>query len=421
MLTNRFQCGHTTGTRFDGFIPGLLRWGGLVLLACALALTSAAAATIALNPKHPDSYVVVKGDTLWDIAGRFLREPWRWPEVWKGNPQIKNPDLIYPGDVITLSYRDGVPELSLERGHNDALPDTSSGNRNSAPELSPGRGDRRGATVRLSPQVRSEPLEQAIPTIPPDAIQQFLTQTRPVALEEMENAPYVVASADEHLISGAGSKIYARAINGQAGADARAKSKVVATQDTPPAAAPGTRFGIFRLGDPYYNSSSRTERNNKKDLIGYEGIYVGEALLDSLGDPSTLLVTSARREVLIGDRLLHLEDRTVNQNFMPHPPNKPMEGRIVSVVDGVTRVGQYQVVALNLGNQEGVEVGHVFAVYQQGDTVRDSVSPGRNDTVQLPDERAGIVMVFRSFERMSYALVMQATGSLRLYDVVRNP
>ncbi len=395
MFTNRFRCGRSTSARCGGFIPGLLQWGGLVLLISALVLTSAAAATIALNPKHPDRYVVVKGDTLWDIAGRFLHEPWRWPQVWKGNPQIKNPHLIYPGDVITLRYRNGVPELGLERG------------------------DRRGATVRLSPRVRSEPLIQAIPTIPPDAIQQFLTQTRPVALEEMESAPYIVASADEHLISGVGGKIYARSV--QETNDAHAQSEAVATPATALAVTPGTRFGIFRLGDPYYNSSSRTERHSKEDIIGYEGIYVGEAALDSPGDPSTLLVTSAKREILIGDRLLRLEERAVNQSFMPHPPNKPMEGRIVSVVDGVTRIGQYQVVALNLGNQDGVEVGHVLAVYQQGETIRDTVSPERNDTVQLPDERAGIVMVFRSFERMSYALVMQATGPLRLYDVVRNP
>lgn len=378
---------------------------GIALL--ALVITGASADTVLLNPSHPDRYVVVKRDTLWDISGRFLREPWRWPEVWKVNPQIKNPNLIYPGDVIALTYRNGVPELNLERG-----------------------GSRRGDRIRLSPHVRAEPLDRAISTIPPDAIQQFLTQTRPVALEEIKGAPYIVASAGEHLASVAGDKIYARGLGGKPvsnpvqntaeNAKPVATSQATVTQIVPPA-EPGTHFGIFRLGNPYYNSTTPYERPPEEDLLGYEGIYVGEATLDKPGDPATLLITRTRREALIGDRLLPLEESAINQSYFPHAPNQRIEGSIVSIVDGVTRIGQYQVVTLNLGKQQGVELGHVFAVYQRGEQVRDIVSDERNDTVQLPDERAGIVMVFRSFERVSYALVMEATGPLRLYDVVRNP
>jgi hypothetical protein len=403
MYNKKLQCVLTKGAGFEGIIVNLVQWGSIALLAAVIAIGSAMADSIALNPQHPDRYVVVKGDTLWDISGRFLREPWRWPQVWKINPQIKNPNLIYPGDVISLTYRNGVPELSLERG-----------------------GSQRGDTVRLSPEVRSEPLDRAIPTIPPDAIQQFLTQTRPVGLEEINSAPYIVANARERLASSAGEEIYARGFGGGPEQVMQETAKPeTATPATsapiPVLAEPGARFGIFRLGAPYYNSTMPNERPREEDLLGYEGVYVGEATMEQLGDPATLLVSRARREALIGDRLLPLEDRSINQNFFPRAPSQPTEGSIVSIVDGVTRIGQYQVVALNLGKQQGVEPGHVFAVYQRGEQVRDIVSEVRNDTVQLPDERAGIVMVFRSFDRVSYALVMEATEPLRLYDVVRNP
>ncbi len=406
-ITNQqYPCSSTTG--LGRFIFSLVQWSGRMVLASLIAITSVAAATIPLNAEHPDRYVVVKGDTLWDISGRFLRGPWHWPRVWKGNPQIENPNLIYPGDIITLSYRNGIPELTLERS-----------------------GSQRGDTVRLSPGIRTELLDRAIPTIAPDAIQQFLTQTRPVALEEMQNAPYIVASAGEHLASAAGDKVYALGLNGkplQSLTLAMEKKNIESVQTAqsdilpvPNLVEPGTRFGIFRLGDPYHNSAEPSERPEPEDIIGYEGIYVGEAMLESLGNPATLLITRAAREVLIGDRLLPMEERAVNQNFFPHVTDSPVEGRIVSVVDGVTRVGQYQVVALNLGNRDGVEPGHVFAVFQRGGQVRDIVSDERNDVVQLPDERAGVVMVFRSFERMSYALVMESRGPLQLYDIIRNP
>lgn len=345
--------------------------GGLILL--FLTALAVAAEQVELNPKHPERYTVVKGDTLWDIAGRFLAKPWQWPDVWKTNPQIKNPHLIYPGDVIVLSYRNGAPQLHVERG---------------------GAAER-GSTVKLSPKVRVEPLEQAIPTLPLNAIQAFLTQTRVVDKQEMETAPYIVASAGEHLISGPGGKIYARGF-----ADG---------QDV-------ARFGIFRLGEPYRDPDAQDNA-----VIGYEGIYVGEARMEKPGDPASLVIARAVREVLNGDRLLALEDRGIEHNFLPHAPAQPVEGRILSVVGGVTRIGQYNVVALNLGKQNGMEVGHVLAAYQSGDAVRDTVSGKRGERVQLPDERAGLIMVFRVFERMSYALVMEANGPIRLHDAVKNP
>lgn len=364
----------------------------LALMTFLLVMVAARAESITLNPSHPDSYVVVRGDTLWDISGRFLREPWRWPEVWKINPQIENPHLIYPGDLISLVYNNGKPELRLSRGN------------------------RRGATIKLSPQIRSDDLERAIPVISSEAIAQFLTQTRLVGRAEMESAPYIVASADEHLITGAGDHIYVRGLNGELpGQQGEAASSAIEP------AEPGSRHAIVRLGEPYHDPEFPGDSIKDANIIGYEGIFVGEATLEAHGDPATLLVNTAVREALIGDRLLPLDDQVLRQDYYPHAPATPLEARIISVVDGVTRIGQYEVVVLNRGAQSGVEAGHVFAAFQHGEIVRDSVSEVRGDEVQLPEERAGLVMVFRTFDQISYALVMQATGPLSVHDVVRNP
>lgn len=363
-----------------------------MLLACLLSVAVAAAPAPALNPQHPERYVVVKGDTLWEVAGRFLREPWRWQEVWKSNPQIKNPDLIYPGDVIVLGYNNGSPELRLER---DGGATAESG--------------ARGATVKLSPQVRSESREQAIPTVPFNTIQPFLTNARVVQADELERAPYIVASADEHLVGAAGNKVYARGLATPTDAD----------HET------GQRFSIVRLGEAYRNppatrgTGSATDK--EAEILGYEAIYVGEAKVEKFGDPATLIITRSQREVLNGDRLVPLGSHEIERHFIPRSPGAPVDARIISVLDGVTRIGQFQVVALNKGSKDGMEVGHVLAVHQHGDRVADTQSAVRGDTVQLPGERVGVLMVVRAFERVSYALVMEAHGALRRFDIVKNP
>lgn len=322
--------------------------------------------TVALNPKHPERYVVVEGDTLWDIAARFLRDPWLWPEVWHVNPQIRNPHLIYPGDIISLSYENGKPRLSLER--------------KSRP------------TVKLSPQARIEPLDTAIPTIPMDAIKQFLNRTRIVTDEELAGAPYIVESAEEHLATSAGNRIYVRTIN----------------------SSDRARYGVFRAGSVYL--SPRYE-----EPLGREAIYIGEARLQQFGDPATLLLTDTVREALIGDRLFPMEQEEIIPHFLPHAPQKPVEGRIISVLDGVSQIGQHQVVVVDLGARDGMERGHVLAIHQTGPVVKDTVIDERNAAVKLPDERAGVLMIFRTFERVSYGLVMHITRPAHLLDTVRNP
>ncbi|MGA7802670.1 MAG: LysM peptidoglycan-binding domain-containing protein [Gammaproteobacteria bacterium] len=324
----------------------------------------ALADTIALKPNHPDRHVVVKGDTLWGIAGRFLRDPWLWPEVWYVNPQIKNPHLIYPGDVITLSYVNGKPQLSVQRGR---------------------------PTVVLKPHARPEPLANAIPTIPLDAIQQFLTEPLVTDKNELKHAPYIVEMADEHIIGGPGDSIYVRGIKG--------------TQHK--------RFSVYRPSKPLIDPQTH-------EILGYQAIYVGDATAVSFGDPSTLKLTHTSREAAVGDRLRAVSESQINANFVPHPPKKTIDGRIISVLDGVTQVGQYQVVVLNRGTRDGLNPGTVLAIYQAGRAIKDTVD-GKDDTVKLPDERAGVLMVFRSFDRVSYGLVMSATRALHVEDSVRNP
>ncbi len=378
---------------------------GFMVLAFSWTLS---ADELQLQPNHPDTYVVVKGDTLWDISGRFLTKPWLWPEIWEVNPQIENPHLIYPGDMISLHYRDGKPVLRLQRG-----------------------GVAQGRNVKLSPGIREYQHDNAIQPIPLDAIRQFLTKPRVVGKEDLEMAPYIVSSYDEHLINGSGAKVYVREV--QEGAP--------------------SRYSVYRKGGVYKNK-------NSDEVLGYEAIYVGDAVLQRYGDPATLILTDVDREALNGDRLLPQEDVPEPQ-FIPHPPVRDINGTIISVVDGVSQIGQHQVVVLNLGDTDGIEVGHVMGIFQAGNVVRDTVSgkdvevepfrterygeniidnavsdlvttikaaahhmgpnQGKGVEVQLPEERIGNLMVFRTFERVSYALVMDISRPVHLHDSVSNP
>jgi hypothetical protein len=337
----------------------------LALLFTLFFAGTALATDVTLRPDHPDRYVVVKGDTLWDIAARFLKDPWLWPDIWYANPQIKNPHLIYPGDVIKLVYVNGKPQLRLQRGR---------------------------PVVKLEPHVRSEQLPRAIPTIPLGAIRPFLARPLVTGPDQLKSAPYVVQSAGEHVITGAGGRVYVRGIKNDK----------------------ATNYVIVRPGGPYRDGRTG-------EILGYEALYVGDAELVRGGDPATFKVVTSKREVRVGDRLVPSDEKPYNANFMPHPPASKVDGQIISVVDGVTQIGQYQTVVLDRGTRNGLNVGTVLAVYQRGQVVPDTVSGKAGDTVKLPDERAGIVMVFRTFDRVSYALVMRATTSMHVLDYVRNP
>jgi hypothetical protein len=336
-----------------------------MVLAALLTTGTLIAADVVLNPDHPDRYVVVKGDTLWDISGRFLRDPWMWPEVWYVNPQVANPHLIYPGDILNLVYVDGKPQIQATRGHPD---------------------------VKLSPSIREESLENAIPTIPLDAIKQFLTRVIVVEEGEMENSPYVVQAADEHVITGAGDRIYVRGIE---------------NRDV-------TLFDVYNPGGPYIDPDTG-------EVLGYEALYAGTGPVQSFGDPATVKLTETSREVRVGDRLRPADRSDPVIHFQPHAVPSGTEGHIISVVDGVSEIGQFNVVALDLGARDGMEIGHVMRVYQQGGLIKDTVSSKYSKTVRLPDEEAGVVMVFRTFDKVSFGLIMAATRAIHVNDFVRTP
>lgn len=387
----------------------VLSWLVMALSATALA------ESLELNPNHPDRYVVREGDTLWDISAKFLREPWRWPAIWQANPQIEDPHLIYPGDELVLSYRNGEPVIEVVRGKQ---------------------------TIKLSPEVRVYALDrEAIPTIPIDAIQQFLSRPRIVDLALAEG-PYIVATGRESLVAGGGDTVYARG---------------VFPRD-------GNTFLAYRPGSPLIDPDT-------DELLGYEALHVGDAVVQRTGDPATLHLTRTYREVLAGDRLIPAFDEPINSNFYPRTPDEPIQGRVLSVLDGVSQIGQYQVVVLNLGTRDGIETGSVLGVWQAGEKIEDRFAvprdlpkppsyierdPARQGgidgftvaadgvlreigdfvtedvpthlnlkedpsrVVTLPDERAGIVMVFQPYEHISYALVMKAVRPMHIHDMVRN-
>jgi hypothetical protein len=339
------------------------------LLLTALLCAGAWADTVELNPNHPDRYTVVKGDTLWDISARFLKDPWKWPDVWELNPQIKNPNLIYPGDVVSLVFRNGKPVLQVER---NPVADN---------------------VVKLSPRVRATTLERPIPTVPADAIGQFLLQAQAISPGQSEDSAYIVSMEEERLVGGTGNKIYARHLQ----------------------QIPGGRYEVVRVGRVYRNPPPDDD-----DILGYEAMHIADARVDAYGDPSTLTLVKASREALIGDRLLPEQGTDeINYNFLPHAPDKPVEGRIIALFDAISQVGQYQVVVLNQGRNAGLQPGHVLAIYRAGEKIRDTVAGGKR--VSLPNTRSGVMMVFRVFDKVSYALVMSATRDVHLYDMVMNP
>jgi len=321
---------------------------------------------IKLKDKHPEQYIVVKGDTLWDISGEFLQHPWQWEEIWEINTQIENPHLIYPGDLLYLVYVNGRPQLRVRRGTTKA---------------------------KWSPSVRRHVLKTSIPVIPKDAIDQFLSQIMAINEDQLEGAPYVINDPKGRLLNASGDHIYARNVDANNSAQA---------------------YRIFRPGKPYIDPDTG-------ETLAYEAIPLGEAELVSHGDPATLQLTRTRIEVRNHDRLQAITEDDSFRDFIPHAPLAGTRGKIISVVNGLSQIGQYQIVVLNLGQQASIESGHVLAIDQAGATAEDTSSRAVSQYVTLPDKQAGLLMVFRSFERISYALVMESNRPIHINDIVRTP
>lgn len=362
---------NTSNVSVASFIS-LTRWTGCIMLATVLCLSSlpSLAEKIELAPHPPDHYTVVEGDTLWGIAERFLKNPWQWPSIWHNNPHIDNPDriypgdVLYPGDVIALTHTGDTPYLHLEKT----------------------------SELRLSPRIRATPLESAIPTLSIKVISPFLTRPRVLSSDDYDYQPYVAGFLEEHIVGGPGDHIYVRSIPDN-------------TRDS---------YVVFRRGIPYKEEETGA-------VLGFEGIYVADTRLEKTGDPSILLITHTESEVRIGDHLLPSLTEHIPVVFQPHAPKIALRGHIISVLGGVTQVSQYSVVAIDKGTNDGIEAGHVLEIAQKGALIRDTFKNSFGEIIATPDRKAGILMVFRPFDRVSYALVMSTMYPLHLSDIVQTP
>ncbi|MEE8617892.1 MAG: LysM peptidoglycan-binding domain-containing protein [Nitrosomonadaceae bacterium] len=356
------------------------------------------AASIEFQSNMPDRYVVVPGDTLWGLASRFLKDPWRWPEIWGLNQkQIKNPHKIYPGDLIVLEKTPDGSRLRLVR---ETIVERSS-----------------PLVERLSPLVRVEKSDLgAIPSIPVAAIEPFLSQPLVIDKNGLENAPLVLGISDNRVILSKGDLVYAKDMPKDKGSSWQIFRPGKALIDPDPETAL-TEF----LGQTGYDNG---------EVLGYEAIYLGDAKVEKFDDVSTISIVRSVQEIFQGDRLV-LAPPTMFANYAPHAPSKDIKGRIISVYGGVTEFGKGSIVVLSKGTHDGLETGNVLAVYRtnQSKTSDGSQAISRNmefgsskrEAIELPDSRAGLVFVFRVFERVSYALVMQTTQPLKIFDSVQTP
>jgi len=365
-------------------------------------LSAVAADAGALKDDAPDRYIVVPGDTLWGISGRFLKDPWKWPDIWKMNQeQVKNPNRIYPGDVLVLDRSGRDARLRLVKNN----------------------------VVKLSPRTRVEArADKAVPTISPSVIEPFLSRPLVIGQNELDNAPRITATQENRVATGAGDVIYVEGL---------AKDK-------------GTVWQIFRRGDPLIDPDSG-------EVLGYVATYLGEGRVLKFGEQSTVTISRSVQEIYAGDRLLPVSKEQPTYSYVPRAPAKSVRGRIVSTYSGLWETGPTGIVALSKGSKDGLEVGHVLAILRSQSTARYEVrssplfgaqGPGgteprtyysdelnvRNgplysqgqpvsaeETTKLPDERYGLVMIFRTFDRAAFGLVMQASRPVALNDVVTNP
>jgi hypothetical protein len=355
----------------------------LTILIAGLALTASTVA-LTLTPDAPARYEVRSGDTLWSLAGRYLADPWSWPELWRAGAGIDNPNRIYPGDILILGRdADGRPQLTREMAE-------------PGPE---------GGTVRLSPSIRTTALQPSLPLLPPALTADFMGHPTLLTANHLDELPYVLGFEHERLAGALGNLLYVRGL----------------ARD---AAGP---FGLFHVGDEVRDPSTGR-------LMGYQAVYTGSASVEKRGrnrrEASSLKITDSVRETLPGDRLVAGEDAP-SREINPHPLKSPLEARIAAVVDGVRVIGQYDVVILNRGARSGLESGHVLSLWHEaghlpdrgpGDPTKDErASAVFRGSVRLPPEHAGTVLIFRTYPEASYGLVLSARSELSVGDVARTP
>lgn len=357
----------------------------------ALPFGKAQADEIRLQENAPTRHVVVKGDTLWDISETFLKDPWKWPEVWGFNKaQIKNPHLIYPGDVVLLTMENGKPRLSLESRQFTG-------------------------TIKLSPSIRGEPIvikEAGIAAIPVNAITPLLSRGGVGDPSDLVKAPMILGSSDARVMFGPGDQVYAT----------KADADIV-------------DWRIVRLGQALKNP------DNAKEILAYEMIHIADARTEVPGDPQVVRILRTEQEVLERDRLVP-SWKSEPPQYMPHAPEQPVKAKVVSALGGPMYAGTWMTLVLDKGARDGIEEGHVLALFRAGRSVADpkciraekiaflagggrghaeDCKKNENDKTELPETRNGLAFVYRVFNKVSYALVMKAVEPVTIGDVARNP
>jgi len=366
-----------------------------LLMFCCLSLHLNAqeqAEQILLADNYPQRHVVVRGDTLWGISAKFLKDPWLWPKVWKFNrTEIKNPHLIYPGDVIVLDLSSGTPQLKL-------LPET----------------------ITLEPGIIEEPLEKsAISTIPLNAIAPFLSQPLVIEKDQLADSPRIVGAQDNRVVLSPDTKVYLNKIQENA----------------------SRNWFVYRPGADLVDPDT-------KSPLGIEAVYLGNAKITKYGEPASALITKAKEEIFIKDRLVASGDESIT-NFVPHAPEANMTGRIIKIYGSLAEAGPQSIITISKGSKDGLAPGHVLAINRFGKIIQDpefdknkykkqmaiqlaegnanekieknsglNLEPGM---IKLPDERIGLAMIFRVFDHVAYALVMQASETVNMLDSVQTP
>jgi nucleoid-associated protein YgaU len=325
----------------------------------AAALAQAPSKPLELADGAPERHIVLPGDTLWSIAAKFLKDPYRWSELWRLNPEeVKNPHRIYPGQVLSLDKSGNAPRLLLE-------------------------------TVKLRPHEYVEPLKKEISSIPAQVIEPFLTEPLVVEPDGLDDAARVVAIQDGRVIAGAGDRVFVTNVK-----------------------KPTKQWQLFRPGSPLVDPDT-------KEVLGLEALYLGLAQQISEADPAEFVLRTTKQEVMSGDRLLPAP-RSDILNYIPRAPERQIAGRILGVKGGINFAGKHTIVSINRGKGDGVEIGHVFSVEVAGKQV-DERFMGEKKTYQLPDQRNGLLFVFRVFNRVSYALVMESVKPISVGDAIRTP
>ena len=339
------------------------------------------AETVVYEAEYPETYIVQEGDTLWDISTVFLRDPWYWPEIWYKNPQIENPHLIYPGDTLAIIYVGGKRRVQLQaRGEEGAI-------------LSQSETPGGLPIVKINPRIRTRAIDATVPSIPIDSIRHLIARPLIVDEDTLNNSAYVLASLDDHLINSIDDKLYVRKLDTSSGSG---------------------RYQIYRPNRPLYDPDSG-------ELLGYEALYVGESKLLLRGDPASIRVTNSVREILRDDRVMPIDNTNYDRDIYPHPPATEVRGRVIALLDAISQIGVYQTIAINLGQRDGLETGNVLRIQRYGEVIPDKVENDPKFRIKLPDEQIGMAMIIRSFEKMSYALIMEADFPIGTDDYVESP